>query len=162
MENEYGTPDFNITPYFDTTTGVIGDYVPESSHPVLTKLYEQIANLEKQLADMTEREDKQRSRAWELASNFANYKLKLENVLRTHAQDFEGTVIETCVNVADDMGIELTNTKDFEISVSWNITVAAPFGEEIDISEYDVDAYLNSVGGLDYEENDISTTVSEI
>jgi hypothetical protein len=151
-ENNYGEPDFNIT------VGTVGDYV----HPVLTQLNDKIANLEKQLADMTEREDKQRSRAWELASNFANYKLKLENVLRTHAQDFEGTVIETCVNVADDMGIELTNTKDFEISVSWNITVAAPFGEEIDISEYDVDAYLNSVGGLDYEENDISTTVSEI
>jgi len=144
-ETNYGEPDFNITPEPDTS------YV----HPVLTQLNDKIANLEKQL-------EEQRSRNLELAYSFANYKLKLENVLRTHAQDFEGTVIETCVNVADDMGIELTNTKDFEITVSWNITVAAPFGEEIDISEYDVDAYLNSVGGLDYEENDISTTVSEI
>ena len=143
-ENEYGTPDFNITAEPDTS------YV----HPVLTQLNDKIANLEKQL-------EEQRSRNLELAYSFANYKLKLENVLRTHAQDFEGTVIETCVNVADDMGIELTNTKDYEITVSWNITVAAPFGEEIEISEYDVDAYLNGVG-LDYEENDINTTVSEI
>ena len=90
-ETNYGEPDFNITAEPDTS------YV----HPVLTQLNDKIANLEKQLAEMTEREDKQRSRAWELASNFANYKFKLENVLRTHAQDFEGTVIETCVNVAD-------------------------------------------------------------
>jgi hypothetical protein len=140
-ENEYGTPDFNIT-------------APETTHPVLSKLYEQIANLEKQLADMTEREDKQRSRAWELASNFANYKFKLENVLRTHAQTFEGTVIETCVNVADDMGIELTNTKDFEINVTFNVTVAAPFGEEIELSEYDISATLDGVGVDDFEVND--------
>ena len=156
-ETNYGEPDFNIT-----ARNLVASQPEESQHPVLKQLTDKIADLEKQLADMTEREDKQRSRNWTLASDFANYKLKLENVLRTHAQEFEGTVIETCVDVADDMGIELTSSKDFEISVSWNITVVAPFGEEIDISEYDVDAYLNSVGGLDYEENDISTTVSEI
>ena len=155
-ETNYGEPDFNIT-----ARNLVASQPEESQHPVLKQLTDKIADLEKQLTEVIEREYKQRSRAWELASDFANYKLKLENVLRTHAQTFEGTVIETCVNVADDMGIELTNSKDFEITVSWNITVAAPFGEEIDISEYDVDAYLNSVGGLEYEENDISTTVSE-
>jgi hypothetical protein len=149
-ETNYGEPDFNIT-----ARNLVASQPEESQHPVLTQLNDKIANLEKQL-------EEQRSRNLELAYSFANYKLKLENVLRTHAQDFEGTVIETCVDVADDMGIELTNSKDFEISVTWNVTVAVPFGEEIDISEYDVDAYLNSVGGLDYEENDISTTVSEI
>lgn len=156
-ETNYGEPDFSIT-----ARNLVASQPEESQHPVLKQLTDKIADLEKQLADMTEREDKQRSRNWTMANDFANYKLKLGNVLRTHAQTFEGTVIETCVNVADDMGIELTNSRDYEISVSWNITVAAPFGEEIDISEYDVDAYLNSVGGLDYEENDISTTVSEI
>ena len=149
-ETNYGEPDFSIT-----ARNLVESQPEESQHPVLKQLNDKIANLEKQLED-------QRSRNLELAYSFANYKLKLENVLRTHAQEFEGTVIETCVDVADDMGIELTNTKDFEIVVSWNITVATPFGEEIDISEYDVDAYLNSVGGLDYEENDINTTVSEI
>ena len=156
-ETNYGEPDFSIT-----ARNLVASQPEESQHPVLKQLTDKIADLEKQLADTIEREDNQRSRNWTLASDFANYKLKLENVLRAHAQGFEGTVIETCVNVADDMGIELTSSRDYEISVSWNITVVAPFGEEIDISEYDVDAYLNSVGGLDYEENDISTTVSEI
>lgn len=143
-ENEYGTPDFNITLEPDTS------YV----HPVLTQLNDKIANLEKQLADMTEREDKQRSRNWTMANDFANYKLKLENVLRTHAQTFEGTVIETCVNVADDMGIELTNSRDFEINVTFNVTVAAPFGEEIELSEYDISATLDDISGVEFEVND--------
>lgn len=141
----------NQPPTFDTTTGVIGDYV----HPVLTQLNDKIAGLEKRLAEMTEREANQRSRNYDLASNFANYKFKLENVLRTHAQEFEGTVIETCVNVADEMGIELTNTKDFEINMTFNITVAAPFGEEIELSEYDISATLDDIGGLDFELNDV-------
>jgi hypothetical protein len=139
-ENEYGTPDFNIT-------------APETTHPVLSKLYEQIANLEKQLADMTEREDKQRSRAWELASNFANYKYKLENVLRTYAQD-HGATSEVFVELAHEMDIVLTNTKDFEINVTFNVTVAAPFGEEIELSEYDISATLDGVGVDDFEVND--------
>ena len=147
-ENEYGTPDFNIT-------------APESTHPVLSKLYEQIAQLEKDKEEMRESNNSLHTRYYEIYANFNNYKYKLENVLRTYAQDHEATS-EVFVELAHEMDIVLTNTKDFEISVSWNITVAAPFGEEIDISEYDVDAYLNSVGGLDYEENDISTTVSEI
>lgn len=130
-------------PTFDTATGVIGDYV----HPVLTQLNDKIANLEKQLAD-------QRTRNYDLASNFANYKFKLENVLRTHAQEFEGTVIETCVNVADEMGIELTNTKDFEINVTFNVTVAAPFGEEIELSEFDVDATID-LSNIEFEMNDV-------
>lgn len=136
-ENNYGEPDFNITPEPDTS------YV----HPVLTQLNDKITNLEKQLAD-------QRTRNYELASNFANYKFKLENVLRTHAQEFEGTVIETCVNVADEMGIELTNTKDFEINVTFNVTVAAPFGEEIELSEYDVDATID-LSNIEFEMNDV-------
>jgi hypothetical protein len=139
----------------ENTIGIVGDYVaPENTHPVLTKLYEQIANLEKELATAKEQTETQRNRAWELSSNFANYKFKLENVLRTHAQEFEGTVIETCVNVADEMGIELTNTKDFEINVTFNVTVAAPFGEEIELSEFDVDATID-LSNIEFEMNDV-------
>ena len=141
-ENEYGTPDFNITPEPDTS------YV----HPVLTQLNDKIANLEKQLAEMTENENKQRNRAWELSSNFANYKFKLENVLRSTAQEDEDTV-ETCVAIAEAMDIELLNTKDFEINVTFNVTITAPFGEEIELSEYDVDATVD-LSGFDFELND--------
>ena len=138
-ENEYGTPDFNIT-------------APETTHPVLSKLYEQIAKLETELESTKTLMDNHRTRAWELSSNFANYKFKLENVLRTYAQDNSATA-ELFVEIANEMDIELVNTKDFEINVTFNVTVAAPFGEEIELSEYDVDATID-LSGIEFELND--------
>lgn len=142
----------------------MNEYAPEQDtsyvHPVLTQLNDKIASLQTELESTKTLMDTHRSRAWELSSNFANYKFKLENVLRTYAQDNSATA-DLFVEIANEMDIELLNTKDYEITVTWNVTVTAPFGEEIEISEYDVDAYLNSVG-LEYEENDISTTISEI
>jgi hypothetical protein len=144
MENEYGTPDFNITP------------VPaESQHPVLTQLHEKIAQLETELESTKTLMDNHRNRSWELSSNFSNYKYKLENVLRTFAQE-DADSVEVLLKVADEMDIELLNTKDFDINVTFSVTVTAPFGEEIDISEYDVDALLEGVGGQDFEVNDTS------
>ncbi len=143
-ENNYGEPDFNITPA-----------PAESQHPVLTQLHEKIAELEAKVEDLTKREDTQRSRAWELSSNFANYKFKLENVLRTHAQDDEGTVVENCVSIAEAMDIELLNTKDYDINVTFSVTVTAPFGEDLDLGEYDVDPTLD-ISGYEFELNDTS------
>ena len=143
-ENNYGEPDFNITPA-----------PAESQHPVLTQLHEKIAKLETDLESTKTLLETHRNRAWELSSNFQNYKYKLENVLRTFAQEDPDSV-ELCVKIADEMDIELLNTKDFDINVTFSVTVTAPFGEEIDISEYDVDALLESVGGQDFEVNDTS------
>jgi hypothetical protein len=143
-ENNYGEPDFNITPA-----------PAESQHPVLTQLHEKIAKLETDLESTKTLMDTHRNRAWELSSNFANYKYKLENVLRTFAQE-DADNVEILVKVADEMDIELLNTKDFDINVTFSVTVTAPFGEEIDISEYDVDALLEGVGGQDFEVNDTS------
>ena len=144
--NEYGQPGFDPS--------LLVEPQPESTHPVLAKLYEQIANLEKKVADLTESESKQRSLSYDYSSAFANYKFKLENVLRTTAQDDEDTV-ETCVAIAEAMDIELINTKDFEINVTFSITVTAPFGEEIELSEYDISTTLDDIGGLDFELNDV-------
>lgn len=140
-ENNYGEPDFNITAS-----------PAESQHPVLTQLHEKIAELETKLADMTEREDKQRSRAWELSSNFANYKFKLENVLRTYAQDNED-FSSKIVEMADEMDIELLNTKTYDVNVTFTVTVTAPFGEEIDLGEYDVDPTID-ISGYEFELDD--------
>lgn len=154
MENEYGTPDFNITP-------------AESTHPVLSKLYERIAELEtsnaqleKNANELRESNQSLNTRYYEIYSNFTNYKFKLENVLRTYAQD-HGATSEVFVELANEMDIVLENTKEFEIVVRWKVSVSAPFGEEIELSEYDIDADLNSVG-LDFEVDDVETSVEEI
>jgi hypothetical protein len=141
--NEYGTPDFDITPA-----------PAESNHPVLTQLHEKISGLELELESTKTLMDNHRTRSWELSSNFANYKYKLANVLRTFAQEDPDNV-ELCVKIADEMDIELLNSKDFEISVTFNVTVTAPFGEEIELSEYDVDATLD-LSGYEFELNDTS------
>jgi hypothetical protein len=142
-ENNYGEPDFNITPA-----------PAESQHPVLTQLHEKIAKLETELESTKTLMDNHRNRSWELSSNFANYKYKLENVLRTFAQE-DADNVEILVKVAEEMDIELLNTKDFEISVTFNVTVTAPFGEEIELSEYDVDATVD-LSGYEFELNDTS------
>lgn len=157
MENEYGTPDFNITP----TTA-------ESTHPVLSKLYEQIATLKTE-NDKLKVENEQhkenvsnhQQRYYDVYANFANYKVKLENVLRTNAQDNEA-IAEIFVEIANEMDIALENTKEYEIVARWKVSVSAPFGEEIELSEYDIDTYLNSVGGIDFEVDDTEISVEEI
>lgn len=156
MENEYGTPDFNITPT-----------PAESTHPVLAKLYEQIATLTTE-NDKLKVENEQhktnvanhQQRYYDVYANFANYKVKLENVLRTYAQD-HGATSEVFVELANEMDIVLENIKEFEITVRWKISVSAPFGEEIEISQYEIDADLNGVG-FDFEVDDIDTSVEEI
>jgi len=148
-ENNYGEPDFNITAA-----------PAESQHPVLTQLHEKIAKLELDLESTKTLMDTHRNRAWELSSNFANYKYKLENVLRTYAQDNTASA-DLFVEIANEMDIELLNTKDYEITVTFNVTVTAPFGEEIDLSDYDVDASLDSVGGTEFEVNDTNVDVRE-
>ena len=153
-ENNYGEPDFNIT-----ASNLVASQATENTHPVLKQLNDKIAKLEADLESTKTLMDTHRNRAWELSSNFANYKFKLENVLRTFAQE-DADNIELCVKIAEEMDIELLNTKDYEITVTFNVTVTAPFGEEIDISDYDVDASLDSVG-LDFEVNDTSVDVRE-
>ena len=140
-ENEYGEPDFNITPA-----------PAESNHPVLTQLHEKIAKLELELESTKTLMDTHRNRAWELSSNFANYKYKLENVLRTYAQDNEDFASKI-VEIADEMDIELLNTKTYDINVTFTVTVTAPFGEEIDLGEYDVDPTID-ISGYEFELDD--------
>jgi hypothetical protein len=127
----------------------MNEYNPEdvlSSHPVLTAL-------KKKIEDLTNENAKLSSRAYELNSNFRNYKYKLENVLRSYAEDDESQA-PVCVMIAGDMDIELVQSKDFDINVTFSVTVTAPFGEEIDISEYDVSALLEDIESVDYELND--------
>ena len=140
-ENEYGEPDFNITPA-----------PAESNHPVLTQLYEKIAKLELDLESTKTLMDTHRNRAWELSSNFANYKYKLENVLRTYAQDNTESA-ELFVEIANEMDIELLNTKTYDVNVTFTVTVTAPFGEEIDLGEYDVDPTID-ISGYEFELDD--------
>ena len=134
----------------------MNEYNPEdalSSHPVLTALKKQIEDLTNETTKLNEENLKLRNRAYELDNNFRNYKFKLENVLRSYAEE-DDSQIPLCIMIAGDMDIELVQSKDFDINVTFSVTVTAPFGEEIDISEYDVSALLEDIDGVEYELND--------
>jgi regulator of replication initiation timing len=154
-ENEYGNVDFNITP-------------AESTHPVLSKLYEQIATLTTENEKLKVENEQHRTnvgdtqkRYYDVYSNFAHYKVKLENVLRTYAQDNSASA-ELFVELANEMDIALENVKEFEIVGRWRVSVSAPFGEEIELSEYDLDITLNDIGGTDFEVDDTDVSIEEI
>jgi DNA-directed RNA polymerase sigma subunit (sigma70/sigma32) len=85
----------------------------------------------------------------------------LENVLRTYAQD-HGATSEVFVELAHEMDIVLENVKEFEIVARWKVSVSAPFGEEIELSEYDLDITLNDLGGTDFEVDDTDVSIEEI
>jgi hypothetical protein len=40
--------------------------------------------------------------------------------------------------------------------------VSAPFGEEIELSEYDLDITLNDIGGTDFQVDDTDVSIEEI
>jgi hypothetical protein len=148
------------------TVGIVGNATP--AHPVLAKLYEKIATLETENARLTTENEQHKTnvtshqqRYYDVYSNFAHHKLKLENVLRTFAQDNE-SIAELFVEIANEMDIVLENTKEFEIVARWKVSVSAPFGEEIDLSEYDVDISLNDIGGIDFEVDDTDISIEEI
>lgn len=154
-ENEYGTVDFNIA-------------TPESTHPVLSKLYEQIATLTTENEKLKVENEQHRTnvgdtqkRYYDVYSNFAHYKVKLENVLRTYAQDNSASA-ELFVELANEMDITLENVKEFEIVARWRVSVSAPFDEEIELSEYDLDITLNDIGGTDFEVDDTDVSIEEI
>ena len=154
-ENEYGTVDFNVTP-------------AESTHPVLSKLYEQIAALTTENEKLKVENEQHKTnvtshqqRYYDVYSNFAHYKVKLENVLRTYAQDNSASA-ELFVELANEMDIALENVKEFEIVARWKVSVSAPFGEEIELSEYDLDVTLNDIGGTDFEVDDTDVSIEEI
>jgi predicted nucleic acid-binding Zn-ribbon protein len=131
-------------------------------------LYEQIATLTTENEKLKVENEQHRKnvgdtqqRYYDVYSNFAHYKVKLENVLRTYAQDNED-MASKLVEIADEMDMVLENVKEFEIVARWKVSVSAPFGEEIELSEYDIDTYLNSVGGTDFEVDDTDISIEEI
>lgn len=101
MENEYGTPE-------------------QISHPVLAKLYEQIADLTAQVERATEL-DKERVVK---INDFRNEKWKREEQIGTTLRDaWEDYDHDTIRHIASELGISLTITKQYEVNVLFTIDV---------------------------------------
>ena len=128
MENEYGTPDFNITPEPDTS------YV----HPVLTQLNDKIADLEAKVAKGLELDAERIQTINRLRNEKFQYEGRTKDVLVEALEDYDE---ETVKHIASELGIELTKTKQVEVNVTFTIDLEYEIGDEPDLEwdlEFDV------------------------
>jgi hypothetical protein len=109
-------------------TGTVGDYVP-NTHPVLQQLNEKIADLESKVAKGLEL-DAQRI---ETINRIRNEKWAYEgNVKTVLVEALEDHDEDTVKYIAEQLGVELTKTKQFEVNVTFTIDVEYEIGEEPD------------------------------
>ena len=106
----------------ENTIGIVGDYnpQPESTHPVLAKLYEQIADLTTKLEKATELDGQRVQRINELRNEKWAYEAKVERVLVEAYEDYDK---ETIKHIASELDISLTVTKQYEVNVTFTIDV---------------------------------------
>lgn len=113
--------------------------IPTSEHPVLLNLKKQIETLDAEVASL-------RKRNTELAISNARYEEKVKNCLIYVAEELDGDV-ETIKNIAEQIAIDLTTTKQYELNVTVNVEIEVPFGEDApetgDI-ENDIDVSVDS------------------
>ena len=117
MENEYGTPDFDITPEQS-----------ELTHPVLTMWKNRINDLEDKLAKATELDTQRVQRLNELRNEKWAYEAKVERVLKDAWEDYDHDTIR---HIASELDISLTITKQYEVNVLFTLDV------EVEIDEVD-------------------------
>ncbi len=115
----------NEMPDYNPATGTFGDYVPESNHPVLQQLKNQIENLESQLKasqdSVLRLRDKYRSAEYQLEA-------KLKELL-----DEEDILPENALAIAEIFD-SITLTKQIEIAytITATATVEVPYGADAD------------------------------
>lgn len=129
MENEYGTPDFNIT-------GTVSDYVPtESTHPVLQQFKDQIAELEAKVAKGLELDSERIQTINRLRNEKFQHEGRVKDVLVESLEDYDEDTIK---HIASELNIELTKTKTVEVNVTFTIELEYEIGDEPDL-DWDLD-----------------------
>jgi|688.fasta_scaffold304693_1 hypothetical protein len=141
-ENEYGSVEFDITP---ATT--------ESTHPVLTKLYEQIADLTAKLDKANELDKERVQRINDVRNEKWKYESKVEQVLKEAWEDYDHDTIK---HIASELDISLTITKNFEVNVLFTIEVECDI-DDIDNGNIDPEWFEYAVN--DSQVSDYSTDV---
>jgi hypothetical protein len=117
-----------------------------STHPVLAKLYEQIADLTAKVEKSTELDGQRVERINTLRNEKWAYEERVKNVLIEALEDHDE---DTVRYIAEQLGISLTLTKQFEVNVTFTIDVEVEVGEEIN-PEWDFDFSVSHSDLVDY------------
>jgi DNA-directed RNA polymerase sigma subunit (sigma70/sigma32) len=115
-------------------TGTVGDYVP-NTHPVLQQLNEKIADLESKVAKGLELDSQRIETINRIRNEKWAYEAKVKTVLVEALEDHDE---DTVKYIAEQLGVELTKTKQVEVNVTFTIDVEYEIGEEPD-PEWDFD-----------------------
>lgn len=131
MENE--TVTFNV--------------VPESVHPVLQQLKDQIADLEAKVAKGLELDAERMQTINRIRNEKWQYEGRVKDVLVEALEDHDE---DTVKHIASELGIELTKTKTVEVNVTFTIDLEYEIGEEPD-PEWDFEFDVRHDSIADYQ-----------
>jgi hypothetical protein len=120
----------------------------ESNHPVLQGYRDKIAELEASIAKAKQLDDDRVSTIMRLRNDMNAYEENVKNVLVTaHSDDQDKATIEY---IAEQLGISLTVTKQFEVNVTFTIDVECELGEIID-PDWDFEYSVSHSDIIDYQ-----------
>lgn len=118
----------------------------ESKHPVLQGMRDKIAELEARVengktldAERAQTINRLRTEQWQYEEN-------AKNILVAAAEDFD---VDTIKHIAEQLGITLTQTKQFEVNVTFTVDVEVELGEEID-PDWDIEFTATHSDLVDY------------
>lgn len=120
----------------------------QNSHPVLAKLYEQIADLTAKVEKATLLDEERLNTIRELRGKKWEYEAKVERVLKEAYEDYDKDTIK---HIASELDISLTITKQYEVNATFTIDVEVDIDEADSIDpEWDFDLSVNHHAVVDY------------
>ena len=113
---------------------------PNSNHPVLQQLKDQIALLEAEKTKQSEMITYWREKFWKLESNTK------EALLEAWTNEYDK---DTITYIAEQLDISLSIRKQYEVNITYTIDVEVELGSEID-PEWDFDFSVSHSDLVDY------------
>ena len=114
--------------------------LPESNHPVLQQLKDQIAELEANKTKQSEMITYWREKFWKLEANTK------EALTEAWTNEYDQ---DTITYIAEQLDISLTIRKQYEVNITFTIDVESELGTEID-PEWDFDFSVEHSDLVDY------------
>jgi hypothetical protein len=118
----------------------------ESNHPVLQALHSRIQELEAKVAKGLELDAERIQTINRIRNEKWQYEENAKNVLVAAVEDFD---IDTIKHIAEQLGIILTQTKQFEVNVTFTVDIEVELGDEID-PDWDIEFTASHSDLVDY------------